>query len=133
MHSQVTCGCTTRYTTRAAPRYCCCTAACSTSTSSSANCYPGNSTTRQPPRRPPETRSSTGLDESPCGVDHDFTTRPPAQYVYLLGLYLGDGCISRFPRTWRLRVTCDTQYPTIIARCREAIDTLMPNPHADTR
>ena len=23
MHSQVTCGCTTRYTTRAAPRYCC--------------------------------------------------------------------------------------------------------------
>src|SRR6476661_5302092 len=59
---QVTCGCTTRYTTRAAPRYCCCTAARSTSTSSSANCYPGNSTTRQPPRRPPEIRSSTGLD-----------------------------------------------------------------------
>src|SRR5258705_13745739 len=54
------------YTTRAAPRYCCCTAACSTSTSSSANCYPGNSqndrSTRQPPTRPPETRSSTSLD-----------------------------------------------------------------------
>src|SRR6478752_4672395 len=62
MHSQVTCGCTTRYTTRAARRYCCCTAACSTSTSGSANCYPGDSTTRQPPRKPPETRSSTGLD-----------------------------------------------------------------------
>src|SRR5258705_13547990 len=64
MHSQVTCGCTTRYTTRAAPHYCCCTAACSTSTRSSANCYPGNSTTRQPPRRPPETPSSTGLDDN---------------------------------------------------------------------
>jgi hypothetical protein len=45
-------------------------------------------------------------------------------------MYLGDGCISRHPRTWHLRVTCDTQYPAIIARCREAIDMLMPNQRA---
>ncbi len=45
-------------------------------------------------------------------------------------MYLGDGCISRQGRVWRLRVTCDTQYPAIIARCREAIDALMPRQHA---
>jgi hypothetical protein len=48
----------------------------------------------------------------------------------LLGLYLGDGYISRQRRVWRLRVTCDTQYPAIIARCREAIDALMPKQRA---
>ncbi len=32
-----------------------------------------------------------------CMVDHAFAELPPA-YVYLLGLYLGDGCISRHPR-----------------------------------
>jgi hypothetical protein len=30
-------------------------------------------------------------------VEHRFDELPPA-YVYLLGLYLGDGCISGHPR-----------------------------------
>src|SRR5207237_4143846 len=27
-----------------------------------------------------------------------------ADYVYLFGLYLGDGCLARFPRTYRLEL-----------------------------
>ena len=51
---------------------------------------------------------------------------------YLLGLYLGDGCISRTGRVWRLRIVLDAKYPQIIARCREAIDALMPGQRAAT-
>lgn len=79
---------------------------------------------RRPPRRL-QHRSS-----SPCGVDHDFTALPPDAYAYLLGMYLGDGCISRARRVWRLRVTCDIKYPAIITRRCEAIDMLMPRQHA---
>jgi Homeodomain-like domain len=32
-------------------------------------------------------------------------------YSELLGLYLGDGCISKGPRTQRLRIHLDTKYP----------------------
>jgi hypothetical protein len=34
-------------------------------------------------------------------------------YSYLLGLYLGDGCISRHPRAWRLRIVLDDKYPKL--------------------
>lgn len=57
---------------------------------------------------------------------------PAPAYSYLLGLYLGDGCISRCRRVWRLRITLDDKYPGIIERCRRAIDTLMPLQHAAT-
>ncbi|MFZ1177566.1 MAG: hypothetical protein WAO15_15100, partial [Mycobacterium sp.] len=67
-----------------------------------------------------------------CGIDHDFAGLPPAAYCYLLGLYLGDGCISRSGRVWRLRITLDDKYPGIIDRCREAINILMPGQRAAT-
>ena len=35
---------------------------------------------------------------SACGVIHDFSALPAAAYCYVLGLYLGDGCISRSGR-----------------------------------
>lgn len=36
-------------------------------------------------------------------------------YAYLLGMYLGDGCLSRYPRgVYRLRIACDLKYPEII-------------------
>jgi hypothetical protein len=66
---------------------------------------------------------------SPCGIDHDFSGLPTAAYCYALGLYLGDGCISRDRRVWRLRIVLDKKYPAIIDRCRQAIDTLMPGQH----
>src|SRR5581483_4479221 len=58
---------------------------------------------------------------SACGIDHDFSALPSPAYCYLLGLYLGDGCISRHPRAWRSRIILDSKYPGIIERCREAI------------
>lgn len=36
-------------------------------------------------------------------------------YAYLLGVYLGDGCLSSGPRgVYRLRIACDLKYPEII-------------------
>lgn len=45
-------------------------------------------------------------------------------YSALLGYYLGDGCISRMPRYFALRVSCDAKYPGIIddvSRCIAAV------------
>jgi hypothetical protein len=66
------------------------------------------------------------VSTSACGVVHDFSVHPATAYCYVLGLYLGDGSISRNRRVWRLRVTLDRKYPAIIDRCREAIEVLMP-------
>jgi len=36
-------------------------------------------------------------------------------YSYLFGVYLGDGCLSPYPRgVYRLRIACDLKYPDII-------------------
>lgn len=67
---------------------------------------------------------------SPCGTLHEFSDLPAHAYAYLLGLYLGDGCIARDRRSWRLRIACDTSYPAIIDRCRQAIDAVMPQQRA---
>jgi hypothetical protein len=77
--------------------------------------------------------SLPGIDGIPpntcatCGHDvHDFGQLPPA-YVYLLGLYLGDGCISAHRRgVFRLRIALDAKYPGIIAEAGEAIAGVMP-------
>jgi len=42
-------------------------------------------------------------------------------YSALLGFYLGDGCISRAPRYFALRVSCDLKYPRIIDDVAECI------------
>jgi hypothetical protein len=88
-------------------------------------------TVREWRRRPP-TRLRLPGSSSPCGVLHDFSALPTAAYSYLLGLYLGDGCISQYRRVWRIRIVLDAKYPAIITRCRTAIDTLMPGQHAAT-
>jgi hypothetical protein len=54
---------------------------------------------------------------------------PPDEwsYAYLLGMYLGDGCISRTRRTYQLVVVCDAAYPDIIEECATAMMlTLLP-------
>ncbi len=66
--------------------------------------------------------------------------RPPDpwSYSYLLGMYLGDGCVSvtgRKRQSFQLVVTCDAAYPNIIDDCAAAMMlTLLPrrvgrNPH----
>lgn len=42
-------------------------------------------------------------------------------YAELLGLYLGDGCISHHPRTDRLRISLDAKYPGIVLATEELL------------
>jgi hypothetical protein len=62
-----------------------------------------------------------------CGAErHDFT-RLSSSYVYRLGLYLGDGTISRHRRgVYKLRVFLDKRYPSIVAECEAAMKAVMP-------
>src|SRR3984885_12049247 len=57
---------------------------------------------------------------------------PNPEYAYLLGLYLGDGCISAThrPGVWRLRIFMDSGYPGIIDECCAAIGALFPTQRA---
>lgn len=50
-------------------------------------------------------------------------------YAYLLGMYLGDGCLTKPPqhRVYLLRVALDDDYPNIIQRCTNAIKAVLPN------
>lgn len=51
-----------------------------------------------------------------------------AAYVYLLGLYLGDGCISRQPRdVWRLRIFQTARYVHHVEECAVAMHAVLPN------
>lgn len=56
---------------------------------------------------------------------------PHADYAYLLGLYLGDGCISRAGArekdVWKLRITCADAWPGLIRECERAIGTIRPD------
>jgi len=51
---------------------------------------------------------------------------PAGQYAYVLGLYLGDGCISATERTHKIRVALDSRYPGIVRACAEALEGLVP-------
>ncbi len=64
---------------------------------------------------------------SSCGqAPHEPDDLPPA-YLYLLGVYLGDGCISAHPRgVYRLRLFLDAKYPGIIDEVTAAIRAVRP-------
>ncbi len=47
-------------------------------------------------------------------------------YSYVLGMYLGDGHLTEFPRTLRLQIYLDSRYPGIIGECVRAIRRMMP-------
>jgi hypothetical protein len=51
----------------------------------------------------------------------------PSQYVHLLGLYLGDGCLSAHPRdVYKLRISLDARYPCLMQECEDSILAVMP-------
>lgn len=52
-------------------------------------------------------------------------------YAELLGLYLGDGCISTHPRTHRLRLALDAKYPVIIEDARDLLAQCFPMNRVD--
>ena len=47
-------------------------------------------------------------------------------YAYLLGVYLGDGCIERHPRTSRLTIYLNRNRPDIIRSCAAAMFVVLP-------
>jgi hypothetical protein len=59
------------------------------------------------------------------------TPRPPddpAAYSYLLGLYLGDGCLSEGRRGVHcLRIACADAWPGLIVACEEAMRAVRPD------
>jgi hypothetical protein len=58
-----------------------------------------------------------------CGAAaHDLDSLPPYDYAYLLGMYLGDGCLARTAKGgYSLRISLDSAYPGIIESARRAI------------
>ena len=54
------------------------------------------------------------------------TSSQSAAYSYLLGMYLGDGYISRTPRTYRLEVSLHKRQGPVIERVASAISALRP-------
>jgi hypothetical protein len=66
------------------------------------------------------------LDCAACGGTHDLHALPPV-YAYLLGMYLGDGCLSEHRRrVFKLRISLDARYPGIAEECERAIREVMP-------
>ncbi|MGQ4387374.1 transcriptional regulator [Streptomyces sp. SAS_270] len=66
---------------------------------------------------------------NPCPRCSSAPEQPddPAAYPYLLGLYLGDGCISPSRRGVHfLRIACADAWPGLIDACAEAVQTLRP-------
>ncbi len=47
-------------------------------------------------------------------------------FTYLLGMYLGDGCISEHARAYRLRIACADAYPLIKDEVEAAINRILP-------
>lgn len=51
-----------------------------------------------------------------------------AAYVYLLGLYLGDGCLSPTRKgVYVLRIACADAWPGLIDACADAMGKVLPN------
>ena len=66
-----------------------------------------------------------------CGGPAHEVENVGAEYAYLLGLYLGDGCVSAHRRgVYKLRIFLDTRYPGIIGECRAAIGSVLPTGRA---
>ncbi|WP_060905468.1 helix-turn-helix domain-containing protein [Streptomyces scabiei] len=66
----------------------------------------------------------------PCPRCEDIPRPPeqPAAYAYLLGLYLGDGCISAHRRgVYYMRIVLDRAWPGIIDACEVALRAVRPS------
>ena len=67
--------------------------------------------------RPAILSEALARDDTPPNVS-SLAIRP---YAYLLGMYLGDGCLTRNGTSWTLRITLDEAYPGIVAECKDAV------------
>jgi hypothetical protein len=80
-------------------------------------------------------KAASGRKDEASAVNRICVGNPVLQraYVYLLGLYLGDGYISlsKGHRVYRLRIALDKQYPNIIDACVGSIKILLPENRVD--
>lgn len=78
-----------------------------------------------------ERRENTPIGGKLCGGECQWHEHvDPETYAYLLGLYLGDGCIVNAARkqdVFVLRVFLDDKYPGIIEACATTMSRLLPN------
>ena len=62
--------------------------------------------------------------------DDPVPPEPRADYAYLLGLYLGDGCISvgsdPAKGVWKLRIACADVWPGLVQECVRAMRAIRP-------
>ncbi|MGW6914117.1 transcriptional regulator [Kitasatospora sp. NPDC054939] len=71
----------------------------------------------------PSPRMTAECPVQPNGL-HPACPRP--DYAYLLGLYLGDGCLSPGRRqVYALRIACADSWPGLIEACEQAITRVM--------
>lgn len=77
--------------------------------------------------RRPRYKRERDLHSCPCCWRSARPVRFTAEdYAELLGLYLGDGCISPGARTARLRITLDSKYRGIIDDARALLERCFP-------
>ncbi|MDX2079002.1 MAG: transcriptional regulator [bacterium] len=71
-------------------------------------------------------RKTLGLDNPVEVAIKDLEWRKA--YAYLLGTYLGDGCIDLMPnkRTYRMRIAQDKHYTGLIQACVDTINIVLP-------
>lgn len=72
-------------------------------------------------RRDLASKHLAGLE--PCPIRSSLDREA---YAYLLGMYLGDGCLSKMRRVHRLRIACCDDYPEIMDECEDAIQRVLP-------
>ena len=72
-------------------------------------------------------------DRVPVPSRRPWRLRHGRAYSYLLGMYLGDGCIGGNDRVCYLRVSLDSQYEWIIAQCAAAMRVVMPHAKVHVR
>jgi hypothetical protein len=72
-------------------------------------------------------RNSRPSRGQPCDNCSVLEVCPKDSYAYLLGLYLGDGTVSRDRKAiFKLRIMCCDDYPGLLRECRETMRRVMP-------
>jgi hypothetical protein len=66
----------------------------------------------------------------PRCAENPTLPEPKADYAYLLGQYLGDGCISvagaREKGVWALRIACADAWPGVMSECVSSMRAVRP-------
>src|SRR3954453_2619863 len=76
---------------------------------------------------PPETHAAAAQRECVRCSTPPRLPRYPGSYVYLLGLYLGDGHITQHRRSKALSIYCTASWPGLVEECATAIAAVVPN------